>query len=183
MIILGIVLLRGLGAWLRRRQAKQENAESPGDGRRRVEPGDPDAFDVEAFDLETSETLEGGWVPDWERTPQPPPEVLSETERQRQEVLRRLAQTTGQMAQAPGLMQAHQGGAADRPLHEGGRAQRATGESSKAAHISHHADRASALHTALLSRQRIQQAWLLREVLGPPVALRGPLRPSGTQPR
>ena len=192
LIILGIALLRGVGAWYRRRQKKQQQTELPGTGQRRPEPGDPDAFDVEEF-----EQQEEQWLPSWESQRRQEPEpaaqapsepygapswqtdapadgpVFTEEDRKRQEVLRRLAQAAGDMADASRSLELPVGPSSARKHPHAGRGAR----------ISHMADRANSLSDALRSRRHIRQALLFREVLGPPVALRGPLRSAGSQPR
>jgi hypothetical protein len=191
-VILAIALLRGLGAWMRRRNKKQQ--QEAGSGARRPQPGDPDAFDLEGMDpledeefsWETSSKLPERQterkpettrrLPDIpsprRRESESPGVVLSDTERKRQERLQQLAQVAAeaerearQAARQPARKQRH-------PVAASG------------ARISHDAERAAGLRWRLRSPGAIRHAWLLREVLGPPVALRGPLRrPGDLQPR
>ena len=181
-IILGIILLRGLSAWYRRRQTKERQAELPGQGRPRPEPGDPDAFDVEEFD-----PRESGWRPPWDRpapVPAPPSEtpawrppdsgpLVTDENRQRREMLQRLALAADKRTQASGALESPVLTDEDRPHPHADRG----------AWISHRARRASSLQAALRSSLSCRQAVLLREVLGPPVAIRGSLRDSRCQPR
>lgn len=189
-VILAIVLLRGLGAWMRRRneqQRRQQEAES-GQPRPRPQPGDPDAFDLEDVDPYGEETFswenetEPETVPETRRpeptrrlpdTPSPRgrerPDVvvLSEAERKRQEYLQRLAQVATDAAARQERRDTVTAPPRRHPV------------ASVGVRISHDAERAANLRRRLISPRSLREAWLVREVLGPPVARRGPLRGPG----
>jgi len=190
-VLLAIALLRGLGAWMKRRNEQQRRGDAqPGPAPSRPQPGDPDAFDLEDLDPYG----EGQFT--WEQEPPPPapprrlpteerprrperprrgrpePEVvvLSDRERERQEMLQRLARAASEAT--PHLASSRERPKARHPVAPRG------------ARIRHESERAEEIRRALLSPRRFRETILLREVLGPPVALRGPLRgPGSYQPR
>lgn len=196
LIILGIALVRGLGAYLKRRNARLEKSAPPSSQSKDPLPTtrQPGPSPVpEPFPLEDEEAFEDeGWVLPWESQPQPPPpqpQPMRQApppapvqgvgygfeaagarrdleDRQRQELLQRLATATPATPATP-VATAPRGLDVDHAARP---------QASAAARIHHGKHLADELLRVLRSPDGVRHAMLVREILGPPVSRRGPQR-------
>ena len=214
MIIIGIALVRGVGAWMKRRNDRLEESESSGSSGQSRPEGERETFRIPGLGLEIrlprpplpqqeeeppelrdayadeAASPEGAWypprqfpaqmedqpeVPSWQNSPVEESQVYEfqaagaardaedAEEEKRRALMERLAQATAAGSTTPGprgLDVDH----APRP------------HASAAEHIHREKLHANELLKILRTPNGIRHAFLLKELLGPPVALRGPLR-------
>lgn len=183
MIILGIVLVRGLGAWMKRRNKLQHKSAPATPAGDRVADSDVKTIRIPGLNIEIplprppspprdeEPPAPVPEAPDWERHPPEEAQIYEfkavggdlvsedEEDSQRQTLTQRRANATAEGSETTrpaGLDVDH----AARP------------RASEAEHIHREKLYANELLRILRSRSGIRHAVLLREVLGPPVALR-----------